>query len=142
MKGLIIKMLFAGLGLAAITTGSATSAAETAICYNCPVEWADWGSQIKAIKDDTGITVPPDNKNSGQSIAQMMAEKKSPMADVTYLGITAGVEAVDKDLLTPYKPKNSDDVPDNLKDKDGKWTTIHFGTIGFMVNVYALEDKK
>ena len=33
-----------------------------AICYNCPPEWADWASQIKAIKDKTGITVPFDNK--------------------------------------------------------------------------------
>jgi hypothetical protein len=32
------------------------------------------GSQIKAIKADTGITVPPDNKNSGQSLAQLVAE--------------------------------------------------------------------
>src|SRR5256885_8134653 len=33
---------------------------------------------IKAIKADTGITVPPDNKNSGQSLAQLVAEKASP----------------------------------------------------------------
>src|SRR5262249_26169347 len=33
-----------------------------AICYNCPPEWADWGSQLKAIHDQLGITVPADNK--------------------------------------------------------------------------------
>jgi len=59
--------------VALISGGAAT--AQTAICYNCPPEWADWGTQIKAIKEKTGITVPPDNKNSGQSLSQLIAEK-------------------------------------------------------------------
>jgi len=32
-------------------------AEETAICYNCPPEWADWAAQIKAIKDATGTAI-------------------------------------------------------------------------------------
>jgi putative spermidine/putrescine transport system substrate-binding protein len=63
------------LGLAA----GANALAQTAICYNCPPEWADWGTQLKAIKAKTGVTVPPDNKNSGQSLAQMTAEKANPV---------------------------------------------------------------
>ena len=54
-------------------------AAETAICYNCPPEWADWGSQLKVIQSRLGIQVPPDNKNSGQSIAAMIAEVITPL---------------------------------------------------------------
>ena len=67
--------LFAG-GLALHST--VAQAEETAICYNCPPEWADWASQIKAIKQKTGIRVPFDDKNSGQAIAQLMAEQKEP----------------------------------------------------------------
>ena len=67
--------------------------AQTAICYNCPTEWADWGTQLRAIKAKTGVTVPPDNKNSGQSLAQLVAEKASPVADVTYLGVTFAIQA-------------------------------------------------
>lgn len=55
---------------------------QTAICYNCPPEWADWASQLTAIKADLGITVPFDNKNSGPSLAAMPAEKDKPVADV------------------------------------------------------------
>lgn len=69
---------------------------QVAICYNCPPEWADWASQIKAIKEKTGITVPFDNKNSGQAIAQMLAEKSHPVADVAYLGITSAYQAKEK----------------------------------------------
>ncbi|MGO3123019.1 MAG: ABC transporter substrate-binding protein [Advenella sp.] len=125
------------LGLAAATTASAQSA----ICYNCPTEWADWGTQLKAIKDKTGVTIPPDNKNSGQSLAQMVAEKANPVADITYLGISFAVQAKKEGVLAPYKPAHWEDIPADLKDPDGHWFTTHSGTMGFMVNVDALEGK-
>ena len=59
--------------VAVVATG--TALAQTAICYNCPPEWADWGTQLRKIKEKTGITVPQDNKNSGQSLAQAIRER-------------------------------------------------------------------
>lgn len=115
--------------------------AQTAICYNCPPEWADWASQLKAIKDRIGITVPADNKNSGQALAQLVAEKAAPVADVTYLGVTFGIQAKKDGVITPYKPAAWNEIPDGLKDADGAWFTIHSGTLGFMVNVDALKGK-
>ena len=115
--------------------------AQTAICYNCPPEWADWGTELKAIKDKLGITVPQDNKNSGQSLAQIIAEKASPVADFTYLGVTFGIQAKKDGVTAPYKPAHWNDVPAGLKDPDGYWFTIHSGTLGFMVNVDALHGK-
>lgn len=121
---------------------AATSAfAQTAICYNCPPEWADWGTQIKAIKAKTGVTVPPDNKNSGQSLAQLVAEKASPVADVTYLGVTFAYQAMKDGVVQPYKPAKFDEIPVGLKDPAGNWFAIHSGTMGFMVNVDALGGK-
>ena len=115
--------------------------AQTAVCYNCPPEWADWGTQLKAIKEKTGITVPADNKNSGQSLAQLVAEKAAPVADVTYLGVTFGIQAKKEGVVTGYKPAAWADIPDGLKDPEGNWFTIHSGTLGFMVNVDALKGK-
>ena len=117
------------------------AAAQNAICYNCPPEWADWGTQLKLIKEKTGITVPQDNKNSGQSLSQLVAEKANPVADVTYLGVTFGIQAKKEGVVTGYKPANWADIPDGLKDADGAWFTIHSGTLGFMVNVDALKGK-
>lgn len=119
----------------------ASAFAQNAICYNCPPEWADWASQLKAIKEKTGITVPPDNKNSGQSLAQLVAEKASPVADVTYLGVTFAIQAQKEGVVTPYKPAHWADIPEGLKDPQGHWFTIHSGTLGFMVNVDALKGK-
>lgn len=126
-----------GLGLVA----GATAMAQTAICYNCPPEWADWGTQLKAIKAKTGITVPPDNKNSGQSLAQLIAEKANPVADVTYLGVTFAIQAQKDAVVSTYKPAAWNDIPEGLKDPQGHWFTIHSGTLGFMVNVDALKGK-
>lgn len=126
---------------AAWLPAQAVYADPTAICYNCPPEWADWAAQIDAIHKATGIRVPFDDKNSGQAIAQMMAEQKSPVADVVYLGISSAFQAEDKGLTQPYQPAHWNDIPANLKDPQGNWFAIHSGTLGFFVNKDALDGR-
>ncbi|QJY34172.1 MULTISPECIES: ABC transporter substrate-binding protein [Diaphorobacter] len=133
---------FARIGVLAAAGLAATGAwAQTAICYNCPTEWADWGTQLRAIKAKTGVTVPADNKNSGQALAQLVAEKGSPVADVTYLGVTFAIQAQKDGVVAPYQPAGWKDIPDGMKDPAGNWFSIHSGTLGFMVNVDALKGK-
>ena len=125
----------------ALAVGTAAGQSPTVICYNCPPEWADWASQLKAIKETTGITVPHDNKNSGQSLSQLIAEKARPVADVTYLGVTFGIQAKKDGVVAPYKPAHWNEISDGLKDPEGYWFTIHSGTLGLFVNVDALGGK-
>ena len=106
LKRLAFAVAFCVAAMAAAVEASAQS---RAICYNCPPEWADWGSQLKAIQSTLGIQVPSDNKNSGQAIAALIAEKANPVADVTYLGGIAADPAKDAGVLTPYKPKGWDE---------------------------------
>lgn len=127
--------------LAVLALGAGAVQAQSAICYNCPPEWADWATQIKAIKQATGITVPGDNKNSGQALASLAAERANPVADVVYYGVTFGIQADKDNLIQAYKPANWDKIPDGMKDPNGKWFAIHSGTLGFMVNVDALRGK-
>ena len=134
MKKLTAAALLAACGMAS----QAAHAAESAICYNCPPEWADWGTQLKAIARDTGIQVPQDNKNSGQALAQMVAEKGNPVADVVYYGVSFGIQAAGTGVIADYKPAHWDTIPAGMKDPDGKWVALHSGTMGFMVNVDAL----
>jgi putative spermidine/putrescine transport system substrate-binding protein len=132
---------FARLAGALAAMAATAALAQTAICYNCPPEWADWGTQLRMIKEKTGIAVPQDNKNSGQTLAQLVAEKASPVADVAYYGVTFGIQARKEGVTAPYKPAGWSEIPDGLKDPDGHWFTIHSGTLGFMVNVDALKGK-
>jgi putative spermidine/putrescine transport system substrate-binding protein len=119
----------------------ASSFAQTAICYNCPPEWADWASQIRAIREHTGISVPHDNKNSGQSLSQLIAERNNPVADVVYLGVSFGIEAKNAGVTTSYRPEHWEVIPDGLKDPEGYWFTIHSGSLGLFVNKDALGDR-
>lgn len=138
----MLKPLTLAASLAAVVLSAAPAFADqTAICYNCPPEWADWSSQIKAIQADLGITVPFDNKNSGQSLSAMIAEKDKPVADVVYLGGSAGIQAKAAGVLAPFKPAAWDQIPADQKDADGYWFTIHSGTLGFFVNTEALGGK-
>ncbi|MBL8341910.1 MAG: ABC transporter substrate-binding protein [Rubrivivax sp.] len=136
-----LKRALLTLGLLAAAATPVAVSAQTAICYNCPPEWADWASQLRAIKEKTGITVPPDNKNSGQTLAQLVAEKASPVADIAYYGVTFGIQAKKEGVTAAFKPAAWAEIPDGLKDPDGHWFTIHSGTLGFMVNVDALKGK-
>lgn len=136
-----MKLAIRLLGALAIILATGSTLAQNAICYNCPPEWADWGTQLRKIKDKTGITVPQDNKNSGQTLAQLVAEKASPVADIAYLGVTFGIQAKKEGVTAPYQPAHFNEIPAGLKDPDGHWFTIHSGTLGFMVNVDALKGK-
>ena len=130
------------LGAALLVSVSAIqpAAAADAICYNCPPQWADWAAQLKSIQKHLGFEIPHDNKNSGQTLSQLLAEKESPVADVAYYGVSFGIAAKEKGVVASYKPKHFDEIPDGLKDPDGHWFTIHSGTLGLFVNKDALGD--
>lgn len=139
---MIRKLVGMGWVLAILASiAPATEAADTAICYNCPPQWADWAGQLKAIERDLKIAVPFDNRNSGQALSQLIAEKANPLADVVYYGVSFGIQARQEGVVAPYKPKGWEEIPAGLKDSDGYWFTIHSGTLGLMVNTAALGGK-
>ena len=140
MTGKLLKPLALALGLAVTFVCQQAQAAD-AICYNCPPQWADWATQLKTIKKHLGYSIPHDNKNSGQTLSQLLAEKSSPVADVAYYGVSFGIQAAQKDVVMAYKPKHFDEIPKGLRDPQGRWFTIHSGALGFFVNKDALEGK-
>lgn len=137
-----MKASLLSLGLAAslsfFALAPVSAQAQDAICYNCPPEWANWGEMLKLIRTDLGLAIPGDNKNSGQAVAQIIAERGSPVADIAYLGINAGISAGKQDLVEAWKPERFEEIPQGLKDPDGRWWAVHQGTLGLFVNVDAL----
>src|ERR1700746_2588131 len=135
MRKLITSFVVAAL--TAFDIGTPARAADV-ICYNCPPQWADFAPMLKASKSDLGYDLPFDNKNSGQALSQIIAEKSNPVADIVYYGVNFGMKAKAAAVIDAYKPAGSDQVPAALKDPDGYWTTIHSGTLGLFVNKDAL----
>ncbi|WBU65375.1 ABC transporter substrate-binding protein [Paracoccus aerodenitrificans] len=131
-------MKYIAIAAVATTAIAAPSLADEAICYNCPPEWADWASMLEALDENADVQMPHDNKNSGQTFAQLVAEKENPVADVAYYGVTTGIKAGNEGLVEPYKPAGFDEIPEGLKDPEGNWFAVHYGTIGLFVNVDAL----
>ena len=136
MRKTLSALVFAIAALSALPAQAAD-----VICYNCPPQWADFATMLKAIKSDLGYDIPFDNKNSGQALSQLIAEKNNPVADVVYYGVNFGMKAKAEGVIEPYKPAKWDEVPAGLKDPGGDWTTIHSGTLGLFVNVDALAGK-
>ena len=134
-------LLSTALAAGAATAFPAIAQTSRAICYNCPPEWADWGGMLRLVGQRLNIQVPPDNKNSGQSLAALIAEKAKPVADVVYLGGQVGPQAKAANVLDAYMPKRFAEIPANLKDAEGYWFSIHSGTLGFFVNTQALGGK-
>ena len=52
-----VRFVLALLAPAFLTLRSPAQAADV-ICYNCPPQWADWASMLKAIKADLGYDIP------------------------------------------------------------------------------------
>jgi putative spermidine/putrescine transport system substrate-binding protein len=134
LLGLVFVALFA------LATRETAQAADV-ICYNCPPQWADWASMLKAVKANLGYDIPHDNKNSGQTLSQLIAEKSNPVADIAYMGVDFGYKAKAEGVVEPYKPTGFDQIPAGLKDPDGYWEATHFGTLGLFVNKDALGGK-
>ena len=136
------RHLLIALGAVAIlTAGARVASAADVICYNCPPQWADWASMLKAIKANLGYDIPHDNKNSGQTLSQLIAERNNPVADIAYMGVDVGFKAKAEGVIEPYKAAGFDQVPAGLKDADGHWGATHYGTLGLFVNKDALGGK-
>ena len=134
----ISKLVKIGLVMLMVFGISGRAIAADAICYNCPPQWADWASQLEAIAKHLGLEVPHDNKNSGQTLSQLLAEKDNPVADVAYYGVSFGIAAKNEGVVEAYQPAHWEDIPEGLKDPEGHWFTIHSGALGLFVNVDAL----
>ena len=61
-----VRFVLALLALSLFAPLQSAKAADV-ICYNCPPEWADWASMLKAIKADLNYDIPHDNKKDRKS---------------------------------------------------------------------------
>lgn len=100
-----------------------------------PPTWANYGKIIDGFeKKYPGITINSANPNgsSADEIAAVKSQKgQSTAPDVLDLG--NAVMQQNLGLLTDYKVANWSDIPETLKDKDGKWTRDYTGlmSIGY-----------
>lgn len=97
----------------------------------------------KEFEKDTGIKVNFVRMSGGETLGRIRAEKQSPKASVWYGGpADTFIAAKQEGLLEAYKSKNAEKIADNFKDKDGYWTGIYQGYLGFVLDGRFFDERK
>ncbi len=101
----------------------------------------DWcQAMTKAFQAETGIEANFVRMSSGEGLARLRAGKDSPEFDVWYGGPADGYMAAKNDgLFETYVSPNAAVIPAQAKDKDGAWTGIYIGALGFCSNKDVLD---
>jgi putative spermidine/putrescine transport system substrate-binding protein len=99
-----------------------------------PPDWANYGAILKAFTDKYGIKInsaQPDANSQDEINAANQLKGQDRAPDVFDLG--SNVALANTALFAPYKVTPFGDIPSNLKDADGKWTSDYTGymSIGY-----------
>ena len=111
----------------------------TLIQYDAQPNYANWGGVTNYFHTTYGVRVPPDMKGSGPTLAALLREQNNTVADVAYYNALVGLEAGERGVHQPYKPKGFEKVPEHCKDPNGLWFCVHQGVIAFIVNTDSLK---
>lgn len=127
--------------LSIVCAAAVYAATPVVIQYDCIPNYANWGGVTALYKKRSGVTVPPDLKGSSVAMAAIEKERENPQADTVYYSGAIGVQAAQKGLHAPYKPKGWEKIPATLKDPNGLWWTVHTGTVALIINKQALGNR-
>jgi len=111
----------------------------TMIMYDNQPNYANWGGVCNYYNEVYGVRVPPDMKGSGPTLAALLREQNTTVADVAYYNMLVGYEAGQRGVHQPYKPIGWEKIPKDCKDPDGMWFCVHSGVMAFVVNTEALK---
>ncbi|MCK5780875.1 MAG: ABC transporter substrate-binding protein [Psychrilyobacter sp.] len=143
MKKLFLLLSFALLlvGCGKETSETTEKKAETLTFYAGLQE--DHAAMIaKMFEEETGIKTSFVRMSSGEVLARLKAEKNNMSASVWYGGpVDAFVAAREEGLIEPYISPEAVNIRDAQKDKDGYWTGIYVGYLGFVGNQKMLDEK-
>jgi putative spermidine/putrescine transport system substrate-binding protein len=93
-----------------------------------PPDWANYGEMIRSFQAKYGIKInsaQPDANSQDEINAAKQLKGQDRAPDVFDLG--SNVALANTDLFAPYQVAEWKDVPDSLKDADGKWTSDYTG---------------
>ena len=99
-------------------------------------------ADVAAFEKETGIKVTAVRMSSGETLQRLKAEKDAPKASVWFGGPADGqIQAKADGLLEPYISPNAAKIPDRFRDRDGFWTGVYVGYLGFASNGKLLKEK-
>ena len=102
----------------------------------------DWmQADVMEFTKATGIQVEAQRLSSGGILKALQAQRDNPQATVWFGGpADAQIQAKQEGLLEKDVSPNAAQIADKYKDKDGYWTGIYVGYLGFVSNEKLLKQ--
>jgi putative spermidine/putrescine transport system substrate-binding protein len=110
------------------------------VSYGEPDDWVNYGGLYQGFTAMYGITHQDTDMDSGTIISTLEAEKTSPVADTTDLGLAFGKLVEDEGLSQAYMNANWSEIPDYAKDPQGRWSAAYWGAMAFLVNADIVKN--
>lgn len=108
-----------------------------------PDDWANYRTIIDGFEADYGINVEVvlPFASSAEELEYVAANAGKPgRPDVIDIGPSFTTEAIERGLVSPYKPTTWSQIPGSLKDSDGNWIGTYFGLFTIGVDPAAVSD--
>jgi len=111
------------------------------VSFDTGPTWANWAAEFAAFKKRySAVEMAYNDLGSAATVIALDKARNRPQADTAYYFAASAVDAMAKDVVSPFKPVNFDKLPDVFRDPEGKWFTIHSLTIAFVVNKKLVKD--
>ncbi len=111
------------------------------VSFDTGPTWANWAAQFAAFKKRyPDVEMTYNDLGSAATVVALDKARNRPQADTAYYFAASAIDAVNKNLVAPFKPVNFDKLPAVFRDPDGKWFTIHTLTVAFIVNTKLVKN--
>ena len=112
-----------------------------AVSFDTGPEWANWKSLFKSFKQRyPEVELTYNDIGSAATVVALDKTRRRPQADTAYYFAASALDAVNKDVVAPFKPVNFNKIPQVFRDADGKWFTVHTLNIAFLVNKKLVKN--
>lgn len=109
-----------------------------------PDTWANYKGILASFRDKyPGIANPvanPDASSADELVAVETLAGQPDQPDALDVSPAITQEVTAKDLWEPYKPCSWDEIPDFLKDADGKWVAAYYGIMAIGTNTTIVKN--
>lgn len=109
-----------------------------------PDNWANYGGILQAFRDKyPGIANPvanPDASSADELTAVETLKGQPDMPDALDVSPAISQEVDAKGYWEPYKPCAWDEIPEVMKDADGKWVAAYYGIMAIGTNTTIVKE--
>ncbi|WP_024285884.1 ABC transporter substrate-binding protein [Cellulomonas sp. KRMCY2] len=108
-----------------------------------PDTWANYGGILASFRDTYGIdaqVASPDASSADEITAIATLRGQADMPEVVDVGASFTQQLIDEGYAEAYEPVVWDEIPDALKDPEGRWVAAYYGVMSIATNTTLVPD--